>query len=112
MSLQLLPSGGFEITLKDATIIKGQFNAASLKKFSLLKGGLGFTDTVSLITDKADMPNFLQFILCAAEGNHTEFDVLEWIEQMGGVGSDEWLTLLGHVMDAYVSKKKIVTEAQ
>jgi hypothetical protein len=53
MGLQLLPSGGFEITLKDGSIVKGQFNTASLKRLSLFKGGLGFTDTIKLL-EKTD----------------------------------------------------------
>jgi len=106
MSLQLLPSGCFEITLKDGSIVKGQFNAATLKKLSLMNGGVGFSDTLDLITTKASITNYLQFVLCATEGGFTEFDVLEWVEQMGGFDSDEFQKLIAHFMDGFVSKKK------
>lgn len=106
MSLKLLPSGGFEITLKDGSIVKGQFNAATLKKLSLLNGGIGFSETIDLLTNNASIKSFLQFILCAVEGTYTEFDVLEWIEQFGGFDSDEFQKLMAHFMDGFVSKKK------
>ncbi len=106
MSLKLLPSGGFEITLKDGSIVKGQFNAATLKKLSLLNGGIGFSETINLIEDNASLKSFLQFILCATDGNYTEFDVLEWVEQMGGFDTDDFRNLMRHFMDGFVSKKK------
>ncbi len=106
MSLQLLPSGKFEITLKDGSIVNGEFTAATLKKFSLMNGGVGFSETIDLITTKASLTSFLQFILCAANGDYNEFDVLEWVEQLGGFNSDEFQRLTGHFMDRFVAKKK------
>lgn len=107
MSLQLLPSGCFEITLKDSTIVKGQFNAGSLKKLSLINGGLGFSDTIDLLTVNASIKSFLQLVLCGVEGSYTEFDVLEWIEQLGGFDSEDSQKLFAHFMDGFVSKKKV-----
>lgn len=107
MSLQLLPSGGFEITLKDSTIIKGQYSAASLKKLSLMNGGIGFSETIDLLTSNASIKSFLQLVLCAVEGTYTEFDALEWIEQLGGFDSEDSQKLFAHFMDGFVSKKKM-----
>ncbi len=107
MSLTLLPSGCFQITLKDGSIVKGEFSAASLKKFSLMKGGTGFTETIELITNEASLSNFLQFILCATDGDYSEFDALGWIEELGGFGSDDFNSLIGHFMDKYIPKKKV-----
>jgi hypothetical protein len=113
MSLQLFPSGGFEITLKDGSIVKGQFNTASLKRLSLFKGGLSFTDTIKLLerTDAVSgfdyIDNLLQLIKFAAIGEYTDFDVAEWVEQMGGFDSDDFQKLLSHYTDAYVAKKKV-----
>lgn len=113
MSLELLPSGGFSITLKDGSIIKGQFNTASLKRLSLHKGGLGFTDTIKLLervegTSGFDyIDNLLQLIKFAAIGEYTDFDVAQWVEEMGGFDSENFQMLLGHYTDAYVAKKKI-----
>jgi hypothetical protein len=106
MSLQLLPSGGFLINL-NGTEIKGQYSAASLKKFSLMNGGIGFSDTISLLTDNASISSFLQLVLCATEGNYTEFDVLEWIEHLGGFDSEDSQKLFAHFMDGFVNKKKV-----
>lgn len=112
MSLQLLPSGGFEITLKDETKIKGQFNAASLKKLSLKYGGLGFSETISLLEDKGTLTTIIDFIICSCEGEYDGFDVMKWIEEMGGIGSDEWIKLNGHFLDGFIAKKKIETSPQ
>jgi hypothetical protein len=116
MGLQLFPSGGFEITLTDGTIIKGQFNTASLKRLALFKGGLGFTDTIKLL-EKTDtvsgfeyIDNLLQLVKFAAIGDYSDFDVAQWVEELGGFDGDEFQRLLGHYTDAYVSKKKITAE--
>jgi len=111
MSLQLLPSGGFEITLKDGSIIRGQFNTASLKRLSLYKGGLGFTDTIKLLESSGVngiewLDNLLQLVKFAAVGDYTDFDVLQWVEEMGGFDSEDFQKLIGHYTDGYMSKKK------
>jgi len=115
MTLQLLPSGCFEITLNDGSIIKGQFNHASLKKLSLMKGGLGYTETLDLlepsITSGKDLVNnIIKLILFSVEGQYDDFDVVKWIEEMGGVGSEEWDRLNGHFLDGFVAKKKVAIE--
>lgn len=109
MNLQLLPSGGFEITLGDSTIVKGKFNAASLKRFSLKNGGLGFSETIDLLTKNNSLNTTMDFITCSCEGGYDGFDVMQWIEEMGGIGSDEWVRFEGHFMDGFIAKKKIVT---
>lgn len=115
MSLTLLPSGCFEISLKDGSIVKGQFNHASLKKLSLLKGGLGYTETLdllepSIISGKELVNNIIKLILFSAEGTYDDFDVVKWIEELGGVGSEDWDRLNGHFLDGFVAKKKVATE--
>jgi hypothetical protein len=104
--IKLLPSGGFEITLKEGKVIKGKYSAAALKKLSLMNGGLGFSETLDLITTNATLNNFLQLVLCAAEGDYNEFDVLEWVEQLGGFNSEDCGKLFAHFMDGFVGKKK------
>jgi hypothetical protein len=74
--IKLLPSGHFEITTKDG-VVNGHYSAASLKKLSLMNGGIGFSDTIDLLTSNASIKSFLQLILCAVEGDYSEFDVLE-----------------------------------
>lgn len=115
MSLQLLPSGCFEITLNDGSIVKGQFNHASLKKLSLHKGGLGYTATLDLLEPtitpgKEIVDNIIKLLLFSVEGSYDDFDVVRWIEEMGGVGSEDWDRLNGHFLDGFVAKKKVATE--
>jgi hypothetical protein len=111
MSLQLLPSGCFEITLEDGSIIKGQFSTAALKKLSLKNGGIEFTETLELVQSKASFKNFIQFIQCACDDGVTEFQIAQAIEEMNGFDSEEFQNLLAHFMDRYVSKKNTMTEA-
>jgi hypothetical protein len=116
MSLQLFPSGGFEITLKDGSIIKGQFNTASLKRLALFKGGLGFTDTIKLLEASGVsgieyLDNILQLVKFAAIGDFTDFDVLQWVEELGGFDSEEFQKLLGHYTDGFMAKKKVTENA-
>lgn len=106
--ITLLPSGGFEITLKDGSVVKGKYSAGSLKKLSLMNGGLGFSETIDLLTNNASIQSFLQLVLCAVEGSYTEFDVLEWIEQLGGFDSEDSQKLFAHFMDGFVGKKKVM----
>lgn len=105
--INLLPSGGFEIILKDS-IVKGKFGAFSLKKYSYLKGGLEFTAAIKSLSEGSELEiidNSLKFILCAVEGTYTELDVLGWIEEMGGF-DDEYKKLMAHFMDGFMPKKK------
>lgn len=121
MSLQLLPSGYFEIHLKQGTVIKGHYSAAALKFLSQLNGDLSFSATLLLLTDTGSLGNWLQLILCAVKAQsledktkceYSEFDVLAWIEELGGFGSDESKTLIAHFQEGFMSKKKPVTDGQ
>lgn len=107
MSLQLLPSGYFEIHLKSEAVIKGQFSAKVFKRLSLKHGGLSFTETMNLLTTNASVESFLDLILFAIDDEkNTHFDVLEWLEELGGFDSEDAQKLFAHSMDGFVSKKK------
>lgn len=121
MSLQLLPSGYFEIHLKKGAVIKGHYSAAALKFLSQLNGDLNFSDTFRLLTDTGSLASYMQLILCAvkaqsledgSECKYSEFDVLEWLEELGGFNSDESKKLIAHFQDGFMSKKKPVMDGQ
>lgn len=110
MSLQLLPSGYFEIHLKNDNVIRGQFSAKVFKMLSLKHGGLSFTETMNLLTTNASVESFLDIILFAIDEKYTHFDVLEWLEELGGFDSEDAQKLFAHSMDGFVSKKKAVVD--
>ena len=78
---------------------------------STINGGLSFTDTWALLAgSKGSIENYLQLIMCAikAEGGEAdEFKVLEILEELGGMTSDESQSLFAHFLEGFVPKKKI-----
>lgn len=111
MSLQLKESGYFEISLKDGSVINGQFSAKVFKRLSLKNGGISFTETMELLTNNASIQSFLDLILFAVDEKYTDFDVLDWLEELGGFDSEDTQKLFAHSMDGFVSKKKPTAEA-
>lgn len=109
--LNLLPSGHFEVTLNDESIVKGRYSAKSLKMLADLNGGLSFSDTWSLLAGQnASIMSYLQLVMCAvkAEGGECdEFKVLSILDDLGGFTSDEGQGLLAHFMEGFVPKKKV-----
>lgn len=109
--INLLPSGHFEVTLNDGSIIKGRYSAKALKMLSDLNGGLSFTDTWSLLAGaNATITNYLQLVMCAVKsegGEADEFGVLSIIDDLGGFSSDETQSLFAHFMEGFVPKKKV-----
>lgn len=109
--LNLLPSGRFEVTKEDGSIIVGRYDDKALKMLSDVNGGLGFTDTWALlIGGNATIPNYLQLVMCAIKSQGSkidEFGVLGIFLELGGMYSDESQALLSHFMDMFVPKKKV-----
>jgi hypothetical protein len=108
--LNLLPSGSFEITLNDG-VVKGRYSARALKMLSNINGGLSFSDTWALLAgSKSTIENYLQLVMCAIKsegGEADEFKVLEILEELGGMTSDESQSLFAHFMEGFVPKKKV-----
>lgn len=109
--INLLPSGHFEVILKDGSIIKGRYSAKALKMLSDINGGLSFTDTWALLVGgNSTITNYLQLVVCAVKsegGEIDEFGVLSLIDELGGFTSDESQGLLAHFMEGFVPKKKL-----
>lgn len=102
-TINLLPRRAFEITLIDGTVIKGQFSTWSLKrlcdktKMSLKQIGEKLLDP--------SLGDVTEFLLCAVEyitrkekreTFYSDIDACDWIDQIGGIQSDEFLSLFRH----------------
>ena len=106
-TINLLPRKEFEITLEDGSVIKGQFGTWALKRFcdkqklSLSEAGnqLG-NPSLTTITDY-----ILSAVEYTARKNKSEFSftdvhVCDWIDQLGGIASDNFTNLFNHSADA------------
>ena len=106
IKLDLLPRKEFEITLEDGTIIKGQFGTWALKRFctrrnySLNEAGVKLSDP--------GMDDIVDYILSAVEYaarkenapfSYTDLHVCEWIDEMGGMQSQDFANLFRHSAD-------------
>lgn len=109
--INLLPSGHFQVTQNDGSIIKGRYSAKALKMLSDLNGGLSFTETWSLLSGaNSTITNYLQLVVCAirSEGGEVdEFGVLSIIEDLGGFSSEDSQSLFAHFLEGFVPKKKV-----
>jgi hypothetical protein len=111
--VRLQPSGRFEID-RDGGIIKGRFSAKAFRQLSLMNGGLSFTETWQLLTT-GNIGNMLELMQCAVEVETglklDSFDVLEIVDELGGITSEDVQLLLGHFSDGIIGegKKKLTT---
>lgn len=103
ININLLPRKEFEI-LYDGKVIPGKFGTWSAKRFSDLKK-LSLKQLGTYLDKELSLSDVCLNILCAVEyaarkrGDkfiHTEMDVCEWIDEMGGVHSDMFLELCSH----------------
>jgi len=103
--LNLLPSKEFEITLNSGEIIKGKFGTWAAKRFCD-KLGLSISDFIQLQSgDTLSFEHLCQTILCAVEYKsrkdkkgfaYSDVDACEWIEELGGLGSEKYTKLVNH----------------
>jgi len=103
--LELLPLKEFVITLNSGEIIRGRYSPWAIKRFCDKKGL-----SVAQLQDRLNAENItlddvVQTVLCAVEHKqreaglpfkYSDFDVCEWIEEMGGFGSEDFIRLQGH----------------
>lgn len=103
--INLLPRKAFEITLDDKSIVKGQFSLWSIKRYcdkkNLSLSGL----SEQLTAEKISFDDVCMLILCAVEHcsrvdkkgfAFTDMDACDWIDQLGGVTSDKYNSLMNH----------------
>jgi len=103
--LNLLPRKEFEITTDSGEVVKGQYALWSVKRFCDRKGL-----TLSKLADAMSEANVTfddvtLLILCAVEYScrkekkpftYTDIDCCDWIEQLGGLESENFANLQKH----------------
>lgn len=107
IEVNLLPRKEFEIIL-DGEVIPGKFGTWSAKRFSDKKG-FSLSQLVDYYkNDDVSFDDVTLNILCAVEYgcrkksipfHWTDVDVCEWIDEMGGMLSEKWKSLVGHAYD-------------
>jgi hypothetical protein len=117
-SINLLPRKEFEITLDSGDVIKGKYSNWAVKRFcDKKKVTLKGLSTI-LGEDTATLDDVCQIILCAVEHtaretgrpfSYTDFHVCNWIEELGGFDSQNFLDLVKHGGSEIEEKK---TESQ
>ncbi len=103
--LELLPGKEFKITLKSGEIIEGKFSVWAYKRFCM-KLGLSDKKLVARLSeDESSWADNIEMILCAVEHKQrekgeafkfTDFHTCQWVEEMGGIGSESYVKLIGH----------------
>jgi len=122
MKLELLPRKEFEFTLESGETIKGKHGTWSTKRlcdkkgWSIMEFMVRFNDT-----DKLTLDDVCQLLLCAVEYKwrkdekgpfpYNDMHACEWLEGLGGFGSEKWNELIGHFASDIEEKKSQVTEA-
>lgn len=94
-----LPRKEFEINLADGTVIKGKFGTWALHKFC--------TDNNCSLEDAGErlktLPGIVSYLLCAVQCvsrkdgtpfSYTDIQACDWIDEMGGVGSENFAKLM------------------
>ena len=104
--VNLLPRKEFEVTLTDGTVIKGQFGTWAMKRFCDKKG-LGLSEAGTALTT---LGGLVDYLLCAVEYSarktgsqfsYTDVHACDWVDDMGGMSSDNFTNLMKHSQDEY-----------
>ncbi len=112
-SLNLLPRKSFEILLDDGSVVRGQYSLWSVKRYCDLKklSLAQLEDQLSI--ENIALDDIVKLILCAVEYStrkeqkgfaFTDIDVCDWIEQLGGITSENYHALIGHAKSEEESK--------
>ncbi len=118
-SINLLPRKEFEITLNSGEVIKGKYSLWSVKRFcDRKKMKLSELDTF-MTQDSITMDDVCLMILCAVEHckreaglafSYTDFHVCNWIEELGGLTSEGYVSLMNHAASEIEEKKSEVAQ--
>jgi hypothetical protein len=104
--IKLYPRKEFEIILEDGTVIKGQFGTWALKRFCDKQGYI-----LSVAAEKLRSPeigDIVEYLLACIEYvckkvpkdfTYNDVDCCSWIDELGGVYSDNVLKLFRHSGD-------------
>lgn len=115
--LELLPGKEFKITLK-GEVIEGKFSTWAYKRFCM-KLGLSDKKLVARLSeDESSWSDNIEMVLCAIEHKcrekgvsmkYTDLDVCNWVDEVGGIASEDYLSLIRHAASELDGEKK--TEA-
>lgn len=117
-SLNLLPRKSFEILLDDKSVVRGQYSLWSVKRYCDKKKLSLAQLEEQLNIANISLDDIVMLILCAVEYtsrkskegfSYSDVDVCDWIEQLGGISSDNYQALIGHARtedDSPVSEEK------
>ncbi len=103
--LELFPGKEFRITLKSGEVIEGKFSTWAYKRFCM-KLGLSDKKLVARLSeDESSWSDNIEMVLCAVEHKFrekglalkfTDFDACNWVEELGGIASDNYVNLVRH----------------
>ena len=117
MKVTLLPRKEIEFKLSDKTLIKGKYGTWAAKRFCDKKN-LSIVDFIERFADttKLSFDDISTLLLCAVEYVHrkeakgpfpySDVDACEWLEELGGIGSEEFVSLLNHFASELDPEKK------
>ena len=103
--------GYFELTLSDGEKIPMRFCTWSLKRFCQLQK-IGPSDIGEALSGDTSLDAIVNLMKSAAEyplykegitPNFTEFEVCEWIDDMGGMGSKKFQDIMSALADSMTS---------
>jgi hypothetical protein len=113
--VDLLPRKEFTITLDSGEVIKGKYSLWAAKRFCDKKK-LTLKQLVERLTEEnMTLDDLVENILCAVEHcqresglpfKYNDLNVCSWIEEMGGIGSDQYNLLVGHAFSELEPEKK------
>lgn len=107
--IDLKPRKEFIIKLEDGINIPGKFGTWALKRFCSKKQ-YSLSQLGEALTKNLSVDDMVEFILCAVEQAfrelkskesfpYTDVDACMWVDQMGGISSEEVTKLFNHAAD-------------
>lgn len=112
--LDLLPRKEFVITLESGEKIMGKYSLWSVKRFCDKKKLTLSQLNDYLNADNIGLGDLCDIILGAVEHSqreagqpfkYTDFDVCNWIDELGGITSDDYARLIAHAASQVEEKK-------
>lgn len=110
-TINLLPRKEFEITLDDGTVIPGKFGTWALRRLTD-RYKVSLTDANKVL---GTLSGLLDYLLCAVEYSarknsqpfsYTDFHVAEWVDELGGIGSENYINLMKHTEEETLVEQK------
>lgn len=109
--IKLLPRQEFEIVLNDGTVIPGKFGTWALRRLTdkhklTLSEGLPTLQTLGGLMDYIVFAVEYMTRKNKKDTFYTDMDVSDWVDQLGGVQSGAFLSLVKHTQDEGPTEEK------